>query len=232
MRSWIQHSWLQSLVAACAACSIGVVACSDDDPETGIDPLQGEGGNAGSASSNAGAAGSPGAGGTARGGQGGSGGGAAAGSGAGGAAAGAAGAPAAAAGAAGAPGAAGTAGAAGSGPDVGEPDAGGGGTDGDGEPEPGEFAVAFEVLRNNCVPCHSNGGGLPQFAQADEDLAFAVTQANGNGGAPISERIVVRAVDLRTMPPSCGGGALGTGTCLTADEAADLEDWVEAGALR
>jgi hypothetical protein len=224
MRSRIQHSWVQWFVAACAACSVSVVACSDEDPETEVDPLQGASGNAGS-SSNAGAAGSAGSGGASTGCQGGNSGGAAAGSGAGGAAAGSS--AGGSANAAGAAGTAGAAGAAGSGPDVGEPDAGGGE-----EPEEGQFTAAFQVLRNNCVPCHANGGGLPQFAQVDEDLAFAVTQGNGAGGVPIYDRIIARAVTARTMPPTCNGGAFGTGTCLTTDEAETLEDWVADGALR
>jgi hypothetical protein len=60
-------------------------------------------------------------------------------------------------------------------------------------------------------------------------MAFAATQALSNN-APVSTRIIARAVTARSMPPSCNGGALGTGTCLTQADAAELQAWVNQGA--
>jgi hypothetical protein len=92
------------------------------------------------------------------------------------------------------------------------------------------FADVLPILVANCGSCHGTGrGGLPQFAVADEAAAFAATQALSNN-APVSTRIIARAVTARTMPPSCGGGALGTGTCLSAADAAELQAWVNQGA--
>jgi uncharacterized membrane protein len=116
------------------------------------------------------------------------------------------------------------------------PDAGGGDDDEPdaGGPDPVEDPLSFSevhpILVANCGNCHSNPQGLPAFAQANEAAAYAETQETGNGGQLIAQRIIVRAVTARTMPPACGGGALGTGQCLDADEAADLQTWVADGA--
>jgi hypothetical protein len=59
--------------------------------------------------------------------------------------------------------------------------------------------------------------------------AFAVTQGNGNG-QPVYDRIITRAVTQRTMPPACNGGQLGTGACLSVEDAAVLQAWVDQGA--
>lgn len=228
MRSRIQSSWLHLVVAACAACSVGVVACSDSDPETGIDPLQGAGGNAGSASSNAGAAGSAGSGGApSGGGQGGSSGGAAAGSSAGGAAAGSSAGGSANAGAGGA---AGAAGAAGSGPDVGdEPDAGG--LDPDepdpNEEDPGEAGLSFAedvlpIFAANCGTCHTTqrfaghsvGGALPQ--SYDDALRLGMT--------------LLQRIDGGGMPPACGDeGEPGDPGCLTVQQVETVRTWIADG---
>jgi hypothetical protein len=52
-----------------------------------------------------------------------------------------------------------------------------------------------------------------------------VTQANG-----VAATIIAEAVTQRSMPPSCNRGALGTGTCLDANEAAQLQAWLAQGA--
>lgn len=216
----------RSFVAlACALCTAGAVSCSDDGEtqETpGLTPTAGTGGasNGGSAnggssnggSSNGGSSnGGTGQGGSANPGNAGSAGNGMAGS------------------MMGEAGSGGDAPDAGGGDDEPEPDAGGE------DPGPGEDAVSFSevhpILVQNCGNCHGNPNGLPGFAQANEDAAYAETQEIGNGGQLIAQRIIARAVTARTMPPACGGGALGTGACLSADEAADLQAWLADGAL-
>jgi hypothetical protein len=97
------------------------------------------------------------------------------------------------------------------------------------------FADVLPILIADCGSCHGTGrGNLPQFAVANEAAAFTATQGmsadrNGNRGV-VSTRIIARAVTARTMPPSCGGGALGTGTCLSVADAAQLQAWVNQGA--
>lgn len=209
---------------ACALCTAGAVSCSDDGSEQ-MDTLPLQGGNAGASNggssnggsanggsanggtsgSNQGGTGNPGSGGT---GQAGTAGGGMAGS---------------------------MMGEAGTGGDV--PDAGGGEDEPDsGGPDPNEdtvgFSEVFPILVANCGGCHGNPNGLPGFAQAnDEDASYEETQQNGNQGQTIAQRIIARAVTARTMPPGCGGGQLGQGACLDADEAADLQAWLADGAL-
>lgn len=92
------------------------------------------------------------------------------------------------------------------------------------------FGDVLPILIANCGSCHGTGrGNLPQFAVANEAMAFAATQAMSNG-APVSTRIIARAVTARSMPPSCNAGALGTGTCLSVADAAQLQAWVNQGA--
>jgi hypothetical protein len=86
------------------------------------------------------------------------------------------------------------------------------------------------VLTASCGNCHSGTNPLPAFAQDDEEASYEVTQGSPNGEL-LYDRILARAVDERTMPPGCGGGALGTGVCLSQEEADLLEAWVEGGAL-
>jgi hypothetical protein len=224
MRSWIDARFL-----ACAACIAAATACSDDEtPSTHTSPLLPDSGVGGSS----GAAGAAGAAGTAgRAGSGGSAGGSTAGSG---------GRPA----SGGAPSGAdagvidaGSGGAADGGVEPGEadtgvPDAGGGETE---EPPPADdvvtFAELFPVLQANCGSCHG-GGGLPAFAQANQDAAYAVTQGTSDDGDLFYEEMVERAVVARTMPPACNGQALGTGACLSVADADLLQAWVDDGAPR
>jgi hypothetical protein len=65
----------------------------------------------------------------------------------------------------------------------------------------------------------------------DENAAYGETQSPGTDGQPVYDLIIERAVTLREMPPQCGGMALGMGACLSEEEAALLEAWVEQGAL-
>lgn len=133
-------------------------------------------------------------------------------------------------------------------PDAGGQDPGGedpggeepGGEDPGGEDPGGEdpgaetvtFTEVFPILRQRCGNCHSNPNGLPAFAQANIDASFAVTQNPGEMGMDISQRIIVQAVQLRTMPLACGGGMLGSPACLTVPEAELLQAWFDDGAPR
>lgn len=89
------------------------------------------------------------------------------------------------------------------------------------------FSDVFQLLLDNCGSCHgANAQGRPRFAQAGNEAAsYAATQANG-----VAAQIIAEAVTARTMPPSCNRGALGTGTCLDANEAAQLQAWLAQGA--
>jgi hypothetical protein len=208
--------WNDVKVLVCAACCFGATACSDDgDTSAESNLLQPQGGAAG--------AGQTGGAGTSAGTSATAGGGANAGAaGAGGSTSvGAAGAGMAGSGMAGS-GMAGS-GMAGAGSEPPSTD----------EPMAVGFSDVATILQDNCGDCHGAPGGfLPAFAQDDEAAAYAVTLETSNNDDDLySERIVVRAVVERTMPPGCFGDALGTGECLSEEDAALLEAWLEGGAL-
>lgn len=93
------------------------------------------------------------------------------------------------------------------------------------------FSEAFAVLQTSCTPCHATTGTfLAAFAQDDEAAAYEVTQET-NGDQFICERIIARGVVERSMPAACSGGVLGAAGCLSEDDAALLEAWVDQGAL-
>ena len=99
-----------------------------------------------------------------------------------------------------------------------------------GNPPPNSvgFSDVFQLLLDNCGGCHGANApnNRPRFAQAGNEAAsYAATQANG-----VAAEIIAEAVTARTMPPSCNRGALGTGTCLDANEAAQLQAWLTQGA--
>jgi uncharacterized membrane protein len=90
------------------------------------------------------------------------------------------------------------------------------------------FSDVFQLLLDNCGTCHGANApnGRPRFAQAGNEAAsYAATQVNG-----VAAQIIAEAVTARSMPPSCNRGALGTGTCLDANEAAQLQAWLAQGA--
>jgi hypothetical protein len=206
--------WNDVTVLICAACFAGATACSDDgdtsDQSNPLQPLAGAPGFAGAAGASGNAAASGGRGGSANAGVAGS--------------SGATEGP-------GSAGSAGSAGATGNAP-VAEADAGAG--DAGGEPAPAVgFSDVVTILQDNCGGCHGTPGSfLPAFAQTDEDAAYEVTQDTSNNGDDLYyERIIARGVVERTMPPSCNGGMLGADGCLSEEDAALLEAWVEQGAL-
>jgi hypothetical protein len=71
----------------------------------------------------------------------------------------------------------------------------------------------------------------PRFAIAGNEAASFDATLLMSQQQLVSARIIARAVTVRDMPPSCNRGALGTGTCLTPGEAAQLQAWVDDGAL-
>jgi hypothetical protein len=94
------------------------------------------------------------------------------------------------------------------------------------------FSDVFQLLLDSCGDCHGANApsNRPRFAQMGSEAAsYAATQAGANGGT-VAEQIVEQAVTARTMPPACGGGALGTGACLDANQAASLRAWLAQGA--
>ncbi len=227
MRSLIQSIWTPALLAF-ALCAASVVGCLGEAPLTSVNPLQSAGGNAGDNPGSGGGAGSSGAAGSV--GQGGSSGSSSI------------------SGSGGSPGGAGSGGAA--------PSAGTGGADdaadaGDVRSEPDAaqpedppdeeepvdeavtFSDVFPLLVTECGNCHGANapGGRPRFAIGNNEAAsYAATQQTAQQQR-VAARIVTRAVIQRTMPTGCNGGALGTGTCLTEEQAELLQQWEDQGAL-
>jgi hypothetical protein len=91
------------------------------------------------------------------------------------------------------------------------------------------FGEVFPILVASCGNCHGANapGNRPRFAQAGNEAASLTATQAMSGGGVVSDRIVARAVTTRDMPPACGRGALGTGACLDAAEAALLQAWAQ-----
>jgi hypothetical protein len=102
-------------------------------------------------------------------------------------------------------------------------------------PPPAEevgFSDVFPLLVAACGNCHGANapGARPRFAQAGNEAAsLAAALAAAPQGGTVANRIIVRGVTQRNMPPACGGGALGTGACLDQAEADLLQAWVDQG---
>ena len=107
---------------------------------------------------------------------------------------------------------------------------------------PVEEPISFDtdihpILQANCGAsgCHAQDFGQfqPGHGAADVGLSFMATQQVYNG-TPVYERILSRTSgdDTRgSMPPTCNGHP-GSPGCLTVDEFALIEAWVEQGAKR
>jgi hypothetical protein len=94
------------------------------------------------------------------------------------------------------------------------------------------FSDVFPILVASCGNCHGANapGNRPRFAQAGNEAAsLTASLATAPQGGTVADRIIVRGVTQRNMPPACGGGALGTGACLDVAEAALLQAWVDQG---
>lgn len=87
--------------------------------------------------------------------------------------------------------------------------------------------------------CHTEDSRpfRPGHAADDVETAYAATQAAGVDGAPVYERIIVRASSedaVSIMPPEYADppclGAVGAPGCLTAQELATIQAWVAQGA--
>jgi hypothetical protein len=115
-------------------------------------------------------------------------------------------------------------------PDAGGVDAGGGAAQ---PPPPAQdivtFAELFPVLQATCGGCHSNGGP-PQFTQANQAAAYAITQGTSDDGDLFYEEMVELAVEQGAMPPGCGGQAPGAPGCLSVAGAALLQAWADGDA--
>lgn len=86
-----------------------------------------------------------------------------------------------------------------------------------GEPVP--FSAAHAVIQQRCTVCHSDSPAIATFGPAPAGAAFD----SPDQIAALVERIRVRAVDTRTMPPA-------NLTHMTDAERALLRRWIEAGA--
>ncbi|MEY2929974.1 MAG: hypothetical protein RL033_723 [Pseudomonadota bacterium] len=93
------------------------------------------------------------------------------------------------------------------------------------------FSDVFPVLVASCGGCHGANapGNRPRFAQAGNEAASLTAALAASQGATVADRIIVRGVTQRNMPPACGGAALGTGACLDVAEAALIQAWVDQG---
>jgi hypothetical protein len=108
---------------------------------------------------------------------------------------------------------------------------------------PVEEPISFDtdihpILQANCGASGCHAQDQPPFqpghGAADVNLAFMATQQVYNG-TPVYERILARTSgnDSRgSMPPACGTGHPGSPGCLTVDQFALIEAWVEQGAKR
>lgn len=216
-----KRSWLRLLGGAAFACALGV-ACSDDNGDTDQEvlPNQGAGGTAMGAAGAGGSAGA-GMGGSANAGS-------SAGAGGSGMSDGAGGTAMAGVGGSGMGGSAAAPGAAGSG-------MGGSGMGGAGmepppeeepeeeEPPPASEGVSFAedvqpIFAESCSPCHTTGrSGGHSVGSDDLDVALADAQRLG-------ETLVGR-LDGGGMPPGCA--VAGQAPCISLDELAIVEAWVE-----
>lgn len=103
------------------------------------------------------------------------------------------------------------------------------------EPPPADavdFSEVFPILVASCGNCHGANapGNRPRFAQAGNEAASETAALAPSQGTTVAQRIIVRALQERDMPPACNGGALGTGACLDQAEADLLQAW--AGSLQ
>jgi hypothetical protein len=108
-------------------------------------------------------------------------------------------------------------------------------------PAPGGDLVSFDqdvhpILIERCGSCHEVGTpATPGHAAPDPDEAFAATQGMSMN-EPVYERILARASGDDPggfMPPSYAGceGPLGSPGCVSLEEFALIELWVEQGAM-
>lgn len=88
------------------------------------------------------------------------------------------------------------------------------------------------ILVDKCGMCHADAAPLPDHGAPDADVAFVATQGMSNN-QPVYERILARASgEDGFMPPGYAGceGPLGSEGCLSEEEFAIIELWVEQGA--
>lgn len=80
----------------------------------------------------------------------------------------------------------------------------------------------FPILNNACAPCHTGSGfGGNNIGGPDVDDAFEEASALADN--------VVNRISNGGMPPACGGGDPGDSGCVSEDDLATIEAWIEAG---
>jgi hypothetical protein len=97
------------------------------------------------------------------------------------------------------------------------------------------------ILQMKCgasSACHdgSTAPTLPAHGAADVQEAYDATQAIGQTGEPVYERILARITSddpMTIMPPTYASprceGAIGAPGCITEDELALIRAWIDAG---
>jgi len=80
----------------------------------------------------------------------------------------------------------------------------------------------FPILNTACAPCHAGDGfGGNNIGGPDPDEAFDEASALADN--------VINRISNGGMPPQCAGGSPGDANCVTEDEFATIQEWVEAG---
>lgn len=80
----------------------------------------------------------------------------------------------------------------------------------------------FPILNTACAPCHAGSGfGGNNIGGPDVDDAFEEASALADN--------VVNRISNGGMPPACAGGDPGDNGCVSEEDLATIEAWVEAG---
>ena len=80
----------------------------------------------------------------------------------------------------------------------------------------------FPILNTACAPCHAGDGfGGNNIGGPDVDEAF-------EEASTLAARVVDR-ISSGGMPPACAGGSPGDSGCVSEDDFATIEEWIEAG---
>lgn len=83
-------------------------------------------------------------------------------------------------------------------------------------------ADVFPILSTACAPCHA-GSTFGGNDVGGPDLETAFEEASR-----VADRVVDR-ISTGGMPPACAGGDPGDSGCVSEDDLATIEAWVEAG---
>lgn len=83
-------------------------------------------------------------------------------------------------------------------------------------------ADVFPILSTACAPCHA-GSTFGGNDVGGPDLETAFDEASR-----VADRVVAR-ISAGGMPPACAGGEPGDSGCVSEEDLATIEAWVEAG---